>query len=1056
MPLKKRKRLLRPCAALCGAAIAGLLGLSGCGSKADPPNEYVLPAIAKVAFGDDAAWKRPAFDDRLWAETAIPAPLRKGGEDYRGYYWYRLWFVPPPFADADVGVSLGTIGDIDEVYLNGQWIGRSGQFYPGGRIAFHQTRVYRLPEGLLKPGQANLLAIRGQKVTFLQAGIYKGRPAIAAYSALQARADRSYFFSSRLSLFFGLFSLLFGLYHFFLYLRLPQKQMNLWYFLFSLASAVFMISLGWKFAEWISSLSWIIRLHALAGIFSAGLFLIYTVLAIGRGFSWPARGLLTAHALFLPPLLFLGDSLRIYQVFTLWYPLCFLTILYLLGVTVGSVRRGRRDLSFLVAAMVYMLGAAVLDILYGLGWIDLFQVSSSGFFALNLGIMFSLAHDFTAAYLNVEQQVAARTAELAKAHEELKGLDAAKDRFFSNISHEFRTPLTLALAPIEAFLEKNGNGDPQVVEDFRGAWRNLRRLLGLINDLLLLTRLESAKVTFVPRRMQLVPWLSRVIEAVRPLARKKEIALSFCTNLPEDKIAVFDPQHLEKVPLNLLSNALKFTPRGGRIEVQLMAEEPEGNGFVLTVADSGCGIPREKMGKIFERFEQARDEHQSTGTGIGLSLVKEMVELHSGRIEVDSEEGKGSTFRVLFPFAPPGRQVGDFPSEKSESPLFVPDLDWEIEKSPSRIGPEEGALSSGHLPGAEGGRLLIVEDNPQLRKVLRQTLGSGYEILEAENGQEALQVLEHCAPDCILTDIMMPVMDGVTFVAELRKNPERSGIPVIVCTSKQDAEDKLIAFGAGVNDYVTKPFERRELRARVEAQVRLKRLQEQLLQAGKLAALGTLTAGICHEIRNPLNIIGAEAIRLENGLPAAEWAQIAASIAQQVGRADKIIQDLLRFCRREQDPPQPVELAALAREVLGYLHKEIKSRVAIHQQIPDGLQVSGRPSQLKQALLDLVLNAVQAIPGEGNVWLQAILTAGRQVEITVKDDGQGMSPEVVEKVFEPFYTTKEPGKGTGLGLSIVHQIVHNHNGRIWLESAVGQGTTVHWSIPQALGEEVGG
>jgi signal transduction histidine kinase/ligand-binding sensor domain-containing protein/CheY-like chemotaxis protein len=392
--------------------------------------------------------------------------------------------------------------------------------------------------------------------------------------------------------------------------------------------------------------------------------------------------------------------------------------------------------------------------------------------------------------------------------ETLRNLDQMKSHFFANISHEFRTPLTLILGQIESVMssgiEIKEKGKLQVAN------RNARRLLTLINELLDLSKLEAGSMELKAANHNIVSFLKSLFFSFESLAAAKKIELGFETT--SNHIAVlFDPDKMEKVFNNLLSNAFKFTPENGKIKVTIALEKT--GLVVISIKDTGCGIPEDRLEHIFDRFYQvdgsSTREHE--GTGIGLALAKELVELHKGKLAVTSVVAEGSEFILTLTVE---KNISGFASEKT-----TPDVGTLAENVPEDFDKTE-LLPETDYPGqpAIEGReiILIVEDNDDVRSYIREQLEADYQVNEAQHGEEGVVMAEEQVPDLIITDVMMPKMDGYQFCKVIRNNEKTSHIPMVMLTAKSALDDKIVGLESGVDAYLTKPFSAKELKATVK------------------------------------------------------------------------------------------------------------------------------------------------------------------------------------------------------------------------------------------------
>ncbi len=420
--------------------------------------------------------------------------------------------------------------------------------------------------------------------------------------------------------------------------------------------------------------------------------------------------------------------------------------------------------------------------------------------------------------------------------EKLKELDRMKSQFFANISHEFRTPLTLILGPVESLLnrfsDKKSQGELGIMQ------RNAGRLLRLINQLLDLSKLEAGKMTLRARRMDFLAYLKGVVMAFESLALSKSITLQ--VQAREKRIELyFDPDKIEKIFSNLISNALKFTPEGGRIVVQCLVNSRQfsasgdrpldgvlntEHSLLITVRDSGVGISPERLPHIFDRFYQVDDSNTRVheGSGVGLALVKELVDLHSGDISVRSELGAGTTFTVLLPFGKAHLKPGEIIEESSNSLPSAADVEL-LANADRRPKPTKIKSGSQKLTANSQEIILLIEDNPDMRAFIRRHLESAYQIIEACDGEKGVAKAIENVPDLVISDVMMPKMDGFEVCAALKNDERTSHIPVILLTAKAEQENKIAGLEIGADDYLLKPFNAKELLTRVGNLITLRR-----------------------------------------------------------------------------------------------------------------------------------------------------------------------------------------------------------------------------------------
>ncbi len=441
-----------------------------------------------------------------------------------------------------------------------------------------------------------------------------------------------------------------------------------------------------------------------------------------------------------------------------------------------------------------------------------------------------LDDDYSAFFALLEGQLAtglgqavAYESERARA-EALAEIDRAKTTFFSNVSHEFRTPLTLMLGPLEDALEDAAQPlDAPHRERLEMAHRNALRLLRLVNTLLDFSRLEAGRISAVYEPVDLAGFTADLASMFRAAVEKAGLVLEVrCDRLPQPVFV--DRQMWENIVGNLLSNALKFT-FAGQIAVSLEVVDA---GVRLTVSDTGTGVAEEDRKHLFERFRQVQGAQARSheGSGIGLALVAELTALHGGSVDVESTPGVGSRFSVTLPFGSahlPAEKVtttpdGD-PAPSGRAVAFVEEtLRWVDEPSDA-----EHPVSQRDVVGSRDGRVLVVDDNADMRAYLTALLGRSYQVDVARNGEEALELVRRDPPDLVLTDVMMPVMDGTALLRTVRQDPDLAHLPIIMLSARAGEAEAVEGLSTGADDYLVKPFAASELLARVRANLELAR-----------------------------------------------------------------------------------------------------------------------------------------------------------------------------------------------------------------------------------------
>ncbi len=434
--------------------------------------------------------------------------------------------------------------------------------------------------------------------------------------------------------------------------------------------------------------------------------------------------------------------------------------------------------------------------------------------------------------------------------EALAEIDRAKTVFFSNISHEFRTPLTLMLSPLEELLnQKNNNFSESENQNIQTTHRNAMRLLKLVNTLLDFSRIESGRQQAVFSLADIVALTKNLAANFRSVIEKAGLKLIVRADTIMQPVYV-DRQMWEKIVFNLLSNAFKYTLEGS-ITVEISAEK---DSAVLQVKDTGIGIPENELPKMFERFHRVQNVTGRTyeGTGIGLSLIKELVQMHKGSISVESELNEGSVFTVKIPF---GKEHLDenhisttaMDADEIAATIYVDEIETLIEPNSSQKSIPVSPTEKTALPV-----VLVVDDNADMRQHIRSVLSTNFNVITANNGMDAFDKLKETTPALVLSDVMMPVMDGIGLLKEMKGNRATANIPVILLTARAGEESKIEGWETGADDYLIKPFSAKELLARVQAQIKIVKLRQSL--EGKVRNLFMEAPAIICVLRGPQHV----------------------------------------------------------------------------------------------------------------------------------------------------------------------------------------------------------
>jgi signal transduction histidine kinase len=686
---------------------------------------------------------------------------------------------------------------------------------------------------------------------------------------------------------------------------------------------------------------------------------------------------------------------------------------------------------------------------------------------LELNESYQAFYDLLAAAVTTEVANSRAYEEERKRAEALAEIDRAKTTFFSNVSHEFRTPLTLMLGPLEDELAERENPLPPARhERLETAHRNSLRLLKLVNSLLDFSRIEAGRVQASYEPTDLAVYTAELASTFRSAIEKAHLALEVnCPVLPEQ--VYVDREMWEKIILNLLSNAFKHTFEGSiTVTLRWCVDHVE-----LAVTDTGVGIPAAELLRLFERFHRVKRAKLRTyeGTGIGLALVRELVSLHGGTIEIESHEGKGSTFTVSIKSGTAhlqperlgkARNVG---STATRATAYVEEaLHWLPNASePNDLLPHSAQTNAvSTLPdktalGKARPRILLADDNADMRDYVRRLLSECYDVVAVPDGNRALAAAQEKTPDLVLTDIMMPVLDGFGLLRELRATPKMRSIPIILLSARAGEESAVEGLNAGADDYLTKPFSAQELMARVRTHLELANARREWTKELEHSnrELEAFSYSVSHDLRAPLRAIDgfSKALLDEySGKLDEQGCHYLQRVRMAAQKMSTLINDLLDLSRvsRGALKKELINLSELARRIVGEFQRTDSARkVAV--EIADGLSAIGDRHLVKMVLVNLL----------GNAWKYTGKTSQPQIAFGrdnkdheaafyVRDNGVGFDMAYAGKLFAPFQRLHMDSEfeGTGIGLAATQRVVSRHGGRIWADAAVGTGATFYFTL----------
>ena len=674
--------------------------------------------------------------------------------------------------------------------------------------------------------------------------------------------------------------------------------------------------------------------------------------------------------------------------------------------------------------------------------------------------------DYESFYEQIKNTVTTAVTNISAYEEEQKRaqalaeIDKAKTAFFSNVSHEFRTPLTLMLGPLEDSLidEKNPLNAIQRQRQ-EVIQRNSMRLLKLVNSLLDFSRIEAGRIQASFEPVNLSKATTDLASLFRSTIEKEGLQLKVeAAPLPEE--IYVDKEMWEKIILNLLSNAFKFTFEG-TIEVKARWT---GLGAEIKVSDTGIGVNAEELPRLFERFHRVQGAKSRTyeGTGIGLALVQELVTMHGGTISVESEIGKGTTFTIFLP-----KGKAHLPEEKIAVTKTLTSTslsaDAYLKESQMWVKDENNKYLNDNSVDKEV-VVLLADDNADMRDYVASILNQNWTVMTAKDGEEAYQLTLREKPDLILSDVMMPVLDGFGLLKKIRQNENLKDTPLILLSARAGEEAKVEGLAAGADDYLVKPFSARELMSRVGAMVKLTRARNETLKNLEKAVSGLeiekdlrekFVATLTHDLRSPITAAKISAQLIQRRPDHMENSQNhAARIVNNVNRADQMIQDLLDASRIRAGEKlfmevEDCEMNSLMQEITDNLRTIHGDRIILKTHDTD---IQGRWASAK--ITRMVENLINNAFKYGDPHAPVVVDTkdhGEEISFSVHNVGRPLSAIEQKEIFDPYKRiadTSDGIKGWGLGLTLVKGMAEAHGGNVKVFSGPSIGTTFVVTLPR--------
>ncbi|MCC5815958.1 MAG: SpoIIE family protein phosphatase [Leptospira sp.] len=780
-------------------------------------------------FKEKSAHRQPDPLSQDWTPIPVPGLWKNIGIDHRAPIWYKLDFrFSRELNNKDLGLMTPNIAFAHEIYLNGKFLTSVGEFAKDGTLTEKSTRANFtiLPKNLLLPKGKNTILLRvgsyGGVGGFNLDDVYLGKKDV-----IQEKYLRYLLWNTILVAIF----IFVGLYHLVIYSARTEDKDYLYYSLMCFSLAIYNLCFT-TLSYWVWNNFW---LYYFGTIFSVASIPIFIIQFFHKFLEYRKRFLSKAIIAISIFFIFIAVVMNVTTVenFARFNSVVLKVMLSVLGISlfypiyfiIIGIKRGRIGSRVVIVGYSIFIISVSNDVLIYLNFYSNIKFVEVGFLAFIMGISFAMALKFAHVhkrleYLtnNLKEEVGKRTAELTETNKQLVEMDRMKTSFFANVTHELRTPLTLSLLPLERVIQTTQ--DSESLELLETAHRNNIKLLKLINDLLDFAKIEAGLMSLRLAPTNLSKLLDGLISAFQMNAKFKNINVTYKIQ-PEANVAI-DPEKIEKVITNLLSNAYKFTNQGGTITITLdeYAAYNTKEYYRIRVIDTGIGIPEDKLDYIFERFHQLdmTKERNYEGTGIGLSLVKELTELHEGFVEVKSRLDEGSEFSVYIPkIKSSNLNLIDADPKSMNDSFSVQYL--------HSMGSEQKLIKS--LSDSDKRNLLLVEDNSEMVYLLNELLKNDYNLNVAKNAFEGLEIANELRPDLIISDVMMPGMNGFEFTKKIRESKILKQTPIILLTAMNDLDGKLEGFNQGADDYISKPFQPLELKARINGLIQKSNLQKE-------------------------------------------------------------------------------------------------------------------------------------------------------------------------------------------------------------------------------------
>ncbi|MCB1180099.1 MAG: response regulator, partial [Leptospiraceae bacterium] len=708
------------------------------------------------------------------------------------------------------------------------------------------------------------------------------------------------------------------------------------------------------------------------------------------------------------------------------------TSLVLLIKTVKNKETGGR--LFFIGVLL-IIGFSIHDILHYHQFINSFPIGPIGTFIFIFIQAYVLSIRFSSAFKQVEEL----SLTMEEQNNKLQEMDKLKDEFLANTSHELRTPLNGIIGIAESLNDGvAGEQSTKAKENLSLIVSSGKRLSNLINDILDFSKLRHKDIQINQKPIDLYSVVNLVLKTSEVLIKNKDLKL--INNIPKENPALYaDENRIQQILYNIIGNSIKFTEEG---EIKVSAEVLENDFVKVIISDTGIGIPYEKLNSIFESFEQvdASNTRKYGGTGLGLSVTKQLVELHGGKIYAESKLGHGSRFIFTLPTT----------KEKaiSENSNRVENHIQEVKEN--RSEKEEVILDISNLEISnirKDAHILVVDDEPVNLQVISNHFSfRGYKVTAISNGKEALEFLENNKkPDLVLLDVMMPMMTGFEVCEKIRERYDQNELPILFLTAKNTANDLLEGFNVLGNDYLIKPFSKDELLARTETHIKLKDKVEEIKQISKVK--DEFLSNLSHEIKTPLSIVYGYSEMLLTQEDLKKIKKFSGRIHENAVILNNFVSDIILV--------SDLESGINLEKSNTILNEIIENTIESHRSLIDKKNIEIKYSNnqkieyncdkllLSKAISAVIKNAIVYNNDNGSIEIN-ISSESNNLYFSIKDSGIGISPEYHQKIFEKFFRIDSSltyeVSGVGLGLFIAGKIIELHGGKIEVNSKLENGS----------------